>query len=469
MRKKKPKLIENVQLTGIADKGRVVGRDAEGQVVFVEGGVPGDVADIWVTSKRKGFQEGYVQTIQVYSPDRVAPACAHFGVCGGCKWQHLDYGAQIREKERVVYDALERIGKIDLGEKYPIQGAADIFYYRNKLEFTFCNKKWLTAEEIGAGETNQVNVVGFHKAGAFDKIVPISDCLLQAAPSNDIRNFVRDFADEHGYTFYDPKAQQGWLRNMVVRVTTLGQVMVILSINSGNDKAIPVLLDALREKFPAITSLYFCINPKKNDFLLDLDMQLYAGLPYIEEQLDHIRYRIGPKSFFQTNTRQAESLYRIVRDFAGLTGTENVYDLYTGLGSIALYLAGHSRQVVGVEEISAAIADARENALLNGIENVQFYAGDVKDIVSPEFMRQHGRPDVLVTDPPRAGMHPKVIDILLELESPVIVYVSCNPSTQARDLQLLAEKYDVAKVQPVDMFPHTHHIENVALLRLKNR
>lgn len=469
MRKKKPKLIENVQLTGIADKGRVVGRDAEGQVVFVEGGVPGDVADIWVTSKRKGFQEGYVQTIQVYSPDRVAPACAHFGVCGGCKWQHLDYGAQIREKERVVYDALERIGKIDLGEKYPIQGAADIFYYRNKLEFTFCNKKWLTAEEIGAGETNQVNVVGFHKAGAFDKIVPISDCLLQAAPSNDIRNFVRDFADGHGYTFYDPKAQQGWLRNMVVRVTTLGQVMVILSINSGNDKAIPVLLDALREKFPAITSLYFCINPKKNDFLLDLEMQLYAGLPYIEEQLDHIRYRIGPKSFFQTNTRQAESLYRIVRDFAGLTGTENVYDLYTGLGSIALYLAGHSRQVVGVEEISAAIADARENALLNGIENVQFYAGDVKDIVSPEFMRQHGRPDVLVTDPPRAGMHPKVIDILLELESPVIVYVSCNPSTQARDLQLLAEKYDVAKVQPVDMFPHTHHIENVALLRLKNR
>ncbi|MDP4712092.1 MAG: 23S rRNA (uracil(1939)-C(5))-methyltransferase RlmD [Saprospiraceae bacterium] len=469
MRKKKPKLIENVQLTGIADKGRVVGRDAEGQVVFVEGGVPGDVADIWVTSKRKGFQEGYVQTIQVYSPDRVAPACAHFGVCGGCKWQHLDYGAQIREKERVVYDALERIGKIDLGEKYPIQGAADIFYYRNKLEFTFCNKKWLTAEEIGAGETNQVNVVGFHKAGAFDKIVPISDCLLQAAPSNDIRNFVRDFADEHGYTFYDPKAQQGWLRNMVVRVTTLGQVMVILSINSGNDKAIPVLLDALREKFPAITSLYFCINPKKNDFLLDLEMQLYAGLPYIEEQLDHIRYRIGPKSFFQTNTRQAESLYRIVRDFAGLTGTENVYDLYTGLGSIALYLAGHSRQVVGVEEISAAIADARENALLNGIENVQFYAGDVKDIVSPEFMEQHGRPDVLVTDPPRAGMHPKVIDILLELESPVIVYVSCNPSTQARDLQLLAEKYDVAKVQPVDMFPHTHHIENVALLRLKNR
>jgi 23S rRNA (uracil1939-C5)-methyltransferase len=469
MRKKKPKLIENVQLTGIADKGRVVGRDAEGQVVFVEGGVPGDVADIWVTSKRKGFQEGYVQTIQVYSPDRVAPACAHFGVCGGCKWQHLDYGAQIREKERVVYDALERIGKIDLGEKYPIQGAADIFYYRNKLEFTFCNKKWLTAEEIGAGETNQVNVVGFHKAGAFDKIVPISDCLLQAAPSNDIRNFVRDFADGHGYTFYDPKAQQGWLRNMVVRVTTLGQVMVILSINSGNDKAIPVLLDALREKFPAITSLYFCINPKKNDFLLDLEMQLYAGLPYIEEQLDHIRYRIGPKSFFQTNTRQAESLYRIVRDFAGLTGTENVYDLYTGLGSIALYLAGHSRQVVGVEEISAAIADARENALLNGIENVQFYAGDVKDIVSPEFMEQHGRPDVLVTDPPRAGMHPKVIDILLELESPVIVYVSCNPSTQARDLQLLAEKYDVAKVQPVDMFPHTHHIENVALLRLKNR
>lgn len=469
MRKKKPKLIENVQLTGIADKGRVVGRDAEGQVVFVEGGVPGDVADIWVTSKRKGFQEGYVQTIQVYSPDRVAPACAHFGVCGGCKWQHLDYGAQIREKERVVYDALERIGKIDLGEKYPIQGAADIFYYRNKLEFTFCNKKWLTAEEIELGETNQVNVVGFHKAGAFDKIVPISDCLLQAAPSNDIRNFVRDFADEHGYTFYDPKAQQGWLRNMVVRVTTLGQVMVILSINSGNDKGIPVLLDALREKFPAITSLYFCINPKKNDFLLDLEMQLYAGLPYIEEQLDHIRYRIGPKSFFQTNTRQAESLYRIVRDFAGLTGTENVYDLYTGLGSIALYLAGHSRQVVGVEEISAAIADARENALLNGIENVQFYAGDVKDIVSPEFMEQHGRPDVLVTDPPRAGMHPKVIDILLELESPVIVYVSCNPSTQARDLQLLAEKYHVAKVQPVDMFPHTHHIENVALLRLKNR
>jgi len=469
MRRKKPKFIENIQLTGIADKGRVVGRDAEGQVVFVEGAVPGDIADVWVTGKRKGFQEGFVETIKVPSPDRVAAACAHFGVCGGCKWQNLDYSAQIQQKEKVVYDALERIGKIDIGHKYPIQGAADIFHYRNKLEFAFCNKKWLTVEEIAAGDTNQVNVAGFHKAGAFDKIIPISECLLQAEPSNAIRNFVRDFSDARGYTFYDPKAQQGWLRNMIVRVTTLQQVMVILSINSGNDKAIPVLLDALREKFPGITSLYYCINPKKNDFLLDLDMHLYAGLPYIEEQLDHIRYRIGPKSFFQTNTRQAESLYRIVRDFAGLTGTENVYDLYTGLGSIALYLAGDSRQVVGVEEIPAAIQDAGENARLNGIENVQFYAGDVKDILSPEFIVQHGRPDLLVTDPPRAGMHPRVVDILLQLESPAIIYVSCNPSTQARDLQLLSEKYRVIKTRPVDMFPHTHHIENVALLQLNNR
>ncbi len=467
MRKRKPKLVEKVRLTGIADKGRVVGRDEEGQVVFVEGAVPGDLADVLVLRKRKGFQEGIAKTIHEYSSDRVEPRCSHFEFCGGCKWQHLDYGAQVAHKEKVVYDALERIGKIDIAEKYPIKGAEYTFYYRNKLEFAFCNKKWLTPAEISAGESNEENVAGFHIAGAFDKIIPISECFLQDEPSNAIRNFVRDFADRQGYTFYDPRAQKGWMRNMVVRVTTLGQVMVIMSINDGNEKAIPVLMNAIKEAFPQITSLYYCVNAKKNDFLLDLDMHLFAGLPYIEEKLDHVRYRIGPKSFFQTNTRQAENLYRIVRDFACLQGTENVYDLYTGLGSIALYLAGGAKQVVGVEEIEAAIDDARENAALNEIDNVTFYAGDVKDILSEEFIEKHGKPDLLVTDPPRAGMHPKVIDILLQLESPSVIYVSCNPSTQARDLQLLSEKYRVVKVQPVDMFPHTHHIENVALLQLK--
>ena len=467
MSRRKPKLVEKVHLTGIADKGKVVGRDSEGQVIFVEGAVPGDVADVLVLRKKKGFQEGIAKTIHSYSSDRIEPRCTHFEFCGGCKWQHLDYKAQLAHKEKVVYDALERIGKIQIEQKYPIQGADEIFHYRNKLEFAFCNKKWLTPEEIGSGASNEENVAGFHIAGAFDKIIPISECFLQPEPSNAIRNFIRDFADRQGYTFYDPRAQNGWLRNMIVRVSTLGQVMVILSINSGNDKAIPVMLGALKEAFPEITSLYYCINAKKNDFLLDLDMELFSGLPYIEEKLDHVKYRIGPKSFFQTNTRQAENLYRIVREFADLKGSENVYDLYTGLGSIALYLAGQAGKVVGVEEIAAAIDDAGENAHLNGMDNVQFYAGDVKDILSEAFIQKHSKPDILVTDPPRAGMHPKVIDILLQLESPSIVYVSCNPSTQARDLQLLSEKYRVVKVRPVDMFPHTHHIENVALLQLK--
>ncbi len=462
--KKKRIVAENIVLTGLADKGKCIGRMTDGMAAFVEGGVPGDVVDIQVLKKKSGYCEGVVVAFREQSPDRVDPFCAHFGVCGGCKWQHLSYEAQLRYKQEVVENAFRHLAKVPVGQFLPIIGGDPDRYYRNKLEFTFANRRWLTAEEMSAGVPSEEDVLGFHRPGAFDKIVDIDQCYLQEDPSNAIRHFVRDTSRRMGLTFYDVRRHEGFLRNLIIRRAATGEVMVILSLKYEDTDWRISLLDALLARFPEITSCHYCINGKVNDSLADQEIHTYAGKGYIEDRLGDVRFRIGPQSFFQTNTRQAERLFEVVRAFAGLQGSENVYDLYTGLGSIALFLARHCRAVTGIEEIAAAIEDARTNAAFNGIDNCRFYAGDVRDILTPEFAAAHGRPDLLVTDPPRSGMHTDVTQMLLELAAPRLIYVSCNPATQARDLQILSPKYEVVRVQPVDMFPHTHHIENVALL-----
>ncbi len=463
--KRKP-LLHRIHLTGIADKGKAVGRAADGRVVFVDRAVPGDVVDVQVTKKRKDYYVGFATHWHEYSPERVAPFCAHFGMCGGCKWQHLEYEAQLRYKQEVVQQAITRIGKVAPQEFLPIIGAEQTHYYRNKLEYSFSSKRWLTREEIDSGVSNEMPVAGFHALGSFDKVIDITHCYLQPEPSNSLRLAVKEIALRLQMPFYDMKRHHGFLRNMVVRTSSLGQTMVILAFGQKDMMRIEAMLDELAQRFPQLTSLYYCINEKRNDFLLDLDMVCYYGQSYIEEQLGHVRFAIGPKSFFQTNTEQAKKLYDVAASFSGLTGQQMVYDLYTGIGSIALYVAGRARHVVGIEEVAAAIEDARANALRNAIDNCTFYAGDVKDYLSPDFARQHGRPHVIITDPPRAGMHQDVVHTLLELAAPRIVYVSCNPATQARDLQLLSQKYRLVRVQAVDMFPHTHHIESVAQLDL---
>ncbi|HMQ49945.1 MAG TPA: 23S rRNA (uracil(1939)-C(5))-methyltransferase RlmD [Saprospiraceae bacterium] len=466
-KKYKQQILSKVTFTGIADKGQCVGRDEEGRVVFVENVVPGDVADVLVLRKRKGIMQGVPTHIYQYSPDRVNPFCQHYGVCGGCKWQDLSYEAQLRHKQKVVEDAIYRIAKITDAEMLPILGGASTRYYRNKLEFSFSNRRWLTREEIEAGLPNEENVLGFHRAGAFDKVVDVKHCWLQYEPSNELRNGIKAIAIEQGLSFHDAKVHEGFMRQSMFRITSLGEILVLLGFHQNDTERIHTFLEAVLNKFPQITTLCYCINPKVNDYLFDLDMHTYHGPGFVRERLGHVHFKVGPKSFFQTNTQQAEVLYQVAADFAQLKGTENVYDLYTGIGSIALFIAKNCRQVVGIEEIPEAIEDALENAALNGITNARFYAGDVKDLLTTEFAAQHGKPDLLITDPPRAGMHPKVVQMLLELESPRMVYVSCNPATQARDLLLLAEKYRLVRFQPVDMFPHTHHIENVALLELK--
>lgn len=467
-RGRKRKILENIAITGIADKGKGVGRTLDGQVIFVEEVAPGDVVDVLVTRKKSGFMEGKPTQYRQYSADRVTPFCEHYGVCGGCKWQHLSYEAQLRHKHETVEHAIRRIGKVEVQEFFPILPADPTVYYRNKLEFAFSNWRWLTKEEIASGiPLERQRGLGFHRPGEFDKIVNVNHCWLQAEPSNAIRNAVRDIAIAQDLSFFDNKYKHGFLRSMMVRTSSIGETMLLFSFFENDQAKITNFLNAVVENFPIITTVIYCINTKVNDFLLDLDMLTFAGKGYIEEQLGHVRFKIGPKSFFQTNTYQGKKLYDIAVTFADLQGGENVYDLYTGVGSIALYVAKNARQVVGIEEIEAAIVDARANAALNNIANAVFYAGDVKDILTPAFVEKYGKPDVLITDPPRAGMQPQVVDMLLQMETPKMVYVSCNPATQARDLQLLSTKYNVIKIQPVDMFPHTHHIESVALLHLK--
>ncbi|MEM1318709.1 MAG: 23S rRNA (uracil(1939)-C(5))-methyltransferase RlmD [Bacteroidota bacterium] len=468
MGKKKKKIVERVTITGIADKGRSVGRDEEGQVLFVDRVAPGDVVDVMVLKKKNGYMEGIPKVFHTYSEDRVDPFCQHYGVCGGCRWQHVSYEAQLVNKEQVVRHTLKRIGKVKIEQFFSILPSDPITYYRNKMEFTFSNKRWLTRKEIDEGVSNFEDVLGFHRPGAFDKIVNIKHCFLQEEPSNHVRNTLRQIAHDQSLTFFDLRNKAGFLRNVMVRITTTGEIMLILSFFEEDVEKRTAYLDEILKQLPEVTSLHYCINGKPNDFILDLDIHTYKGPGFIEEMLGDVRFQIGPKSFFQTNTRQAVRLFNVVRDFADLQGTENVYDLYTGIGSIALYLAKSCKQIVGIEEVEMAIKDAKINSKLNGIENTIFYAGDVREILGKEFAEKHGRPDVLITDPPRAGMHKNVVRILLKLEAPKIVYVSCNPATQARDLNLLSAKYDVIKVQPVDMFPHTHHIETVALLQLRS-
>ena len=491
-----PIIWENIALTGIADKGKAVGRqanDPSGKVVFVEGGVPGDVADVHIFKSKKEFAEGKVVRVVQPSPDRVTAFCEHFGVCGGCKWQYLAYPAQLRHKQQTVDDALRRLGKLEVGTLLPIIGAhtptdtSDLLdgtrYYRNKLEFSFSSKRWmleaeretdrLAAEAAEADPDTTYEApeekggLGFHRAGSFEKVVDIDHCYLQPDPSNALRNSVRDFALEHNYPFYAPKSHTGWLRNMMVRTSSLGEVMVMMCFSGSiPDAERDALMAHLVAHFPNVTSWVYVMNGKRNDTVFDLPVHTYAGRDHIFEQLGSVRYKVSPKSFFQTNTAQALELYRIVANFADLKGSENVYDLYTGTGSIACFVAHTAANVVGIEEVDMAVTDARENAALNDLHNVTFYTGDVKNILTPEFATQHGKPDVVITDPPRAGMHENVVRTLLALAAPRIVYVSCNPATQARDMALLTEKYRIVKVQPVDMFPQTHHIESVALLEL---
>ena len=450
----------------MADRGKGVGRTEDGKVVFVAGVAPGDVVDL-VAKRMKKVYEGTVQQFRSYSTERVKPVCSHFGLCGGCKLQHIQYAKQLEFKQLEVENALKRIGKVEVGEILPIIGAEKQTYYRNKLEFSFSAKRWLTNEEINTDISNRVNVLGFHPLGSYDKVIDLNHCHLQYEPSNEIRNTVREIAKENNLSFYDAYAQVGFMRQLMVRITSLGEIMLIVSVLNKDTKKLFPLLDEMVKRLPAITSLYYCINDKKNDYMYDLDMEHYHGTKEVEDVLGAIRFKIGPKSFFQTNTEQAVALYQTIVDFADFKGTENVYDLYTGIGSIALFIAKHCQQVVGIEEIEAAIEDAKKNAALNKIDNTIFYAGDVKNILTDAFAKKHGKPDILITDPPRAGMHPKVVKMLLTLEVPTLIYVSCKPSTQARDLEILSEKYEVVKTRAVDMFPHTPHIENVALLKLK--
>jgi 23S rRNA (uracil1939-C5)-methyltransferase len=466
-RRKELPLLEKVRITDIAAEGNAIAR-VNNLVVFVPMLIPGDVADIQVIRKRKKFLEGKVVRFHEYSPDRIAPQCSHFGICGGCRWQHLPYELQLKYKEKQVRDNLERIGKIDLPPINRILGSPDEYLYRNKLEFTFSDKRWFTAEEVASGvPLGKENALGFHIPGLFDKVLDIDWCHLQPEPSNAIRKAVRQYSIENGLDFFDLREQKGLLRNLIVRNTLTGKVMVIVVFFREDEAKRKGLLDFLISAFPEVTSLMYIINQKKNDSLNDQEPVLYHGDDHISEEMDGLIFRIGPKSFYQTNTRQALVLYRVAAQLAGLTGSETVYDLYTGTGTIANFVARSAHKVIGIEYVEEAVSDARINSQLNNILNTSFFAGDMKDILTPAFMAVHGRPDVIITDPPRAGMHEDVVKTILMAGAGRIVYVSCNASTQARDIQILSTDYRVEAVQPVDMFPHTHHVENVVLLKRK--
>lgn len=469
--KKQLPLLERVTITGVAAEGKAVAK-VEDLVIFVPYVVPGDVVDLQIKRKKNKYAEAEAVHFHEYAERRAVPFCRHYGVCGGCKWQVLPYDEQIRYKQQQVEDNLRRIGKIELPPVSSILGSEKTKYYRNKLEFTFSDKRWLTAEEIRQEvKYEQMNAVGFHIPGAFDKVLAIEECYLQDDISNRIRNAIRDYAYLHGYSFGNLRTQEGMLRNLIVRTSSTGELMVILICRiTDAGKEQEKMMEMLRfvgDSFPEITSLLYVINNKCNDTINDLDVRVFRGNDHIFEEMEGLRFKIGPKSFYQTNSEQAYKLYCVARDFAGLTGSELVYDLYTGTGTIANFVARRANRVIGIEYVPEAIEDAKTNAEINGIDNTLFYAGDMKDILTADFIERHGRPDVIITDPPRAGMHQDVIDAILFAKPHRIVYVSCNPATQARDLQLLDEAYRITRVQPVDMFPHTHHVENVVLLELR--
>lgn len=466
-KKNKPELL-GVTVADMAAEGKSICR-VDDQVVFVTGAVPGDVVDIQITKKRSNYSEGFITRFHEYSPMRIEPFCSYFGKCGGCKWQFIPYEKQVEYKQREVVNNLRRLGHVELPEPMPILPSVKNREYRNKLEFTYSAKRWLTSEELADPEVSKTPGVGFHVPGLFDKVVDIKECHLQGEPSNSIRNWTRDYAFANGLTFYDLRERVGLLRNITIRTASTGDVMVILAFGEDQPEQIGKMLEALKEAFPMVTSLMYVVNTKANDTITDLDIKCYAGDPYITEQMGDVKFRVGPKSFYQTNSEQAHRLYDVAKEFAGLTGNEVVYDLYTGTGTIANYVARDAKKVIGIEYVPEAIEDAKVNSKINGIENTEFFAGDMKDVLTLDFISRHGEPDVMIVDPPRAGMHPDVVDTILKAAPKKVVYVSCNSATQARDIHLMGAMYKVSALRPVDMFPHTHHVESVVLLsRLPN-
>ena len=464
-KEKKPAILENVIIIDAGAEGKCIAR-VNDIVIFVEHVVPGDVVDLQITRKKSNYREAKPIKFHHYSEKRMEPVCEHFGVCGGCKWQNLKYPEQLFYKQKQVTDNLKRLGKIELPEILPIIPSKKTEFYRNKLEFTFSNKKWLTEEEIKSGQTfDNKNALGFHIPKMFDKIIDIKNCHLQASPSNDIRNSIKAFALENNLSFFDIRNQEGLMRNLIIRTSIKGELMVLMVFYYEDREKRENLLNYIAKEFPAITSLLYVINPKKNDTIFDLDIQTYKGRDHILEEIEGLNFKISAKSFFQTNSEQAYELYKITRDFAEIKEHEIVYDLYTGTGSIANFVARKAKKVIGIEYIPQAIDDAKLNSSLNNITNTAFYAGDIKDVLNDDFIKRNGKPDIIITDPPRAGMHTDVVEKILEIGPERVVYVSCNAATQARDLALMDSKYKVRKIQPVDMFPHTHHVENVVLLK----
>lgn len=466
-KRKELPIVEGLEITGVAAEGKSIARWND-LVVFIPYGAPGDVADVKIDRKKHSFAEGHIVNLIKPSEVRVEPFCSHFGVCGGCKWQHLPYPTQLACKQQQVTDALQRIAKVELPEINAILGSANTQFYRNKLEFTFSCKSWLTFEQLqSAEEFTDRNAVGFHIPGSFDKVLNIDKCWLQDNVSNEMRNFIRSYTLSKGYTFYDIKNNHGLMRTMVVRTASTGEIMLVVVFGENDKEAINDVMTAIYEKFPQITSLMWVVNTKVNDSLTDQTFELWKGRDYIEEEMEGLKFRIGPKSFYQTNSPQAYELYKVARRMAHLTGNELVYDLYTGTGTIANFVSSKARKVVGIEYVPEAIEDAKLNSRVNGIDNTLFYAGDMKDVLTDGFVAEHGRPDVMIIDPPRAGMHEDVVKVILNAAPKRLVYVSCNPATQARDIAMLDCKYKVEEVQPVDMFPHTHHVENVVALTLR--
>lgn len=478
-KKKELPVLEGIKISGVAAEGKSLARvkwrpeDEKEIVVFIPYGAPGDVADVKIDRKKHSFAEGHIVELKKPSALRIEPKCKHFGLCGGCKWQHLPYAEQLKFKQQQVEDALTRIAKVELPTIFPILGSKNIWAYRNKMEYTFSNRRWRTWEELQSGEefTDSNNALGFHIPGAFDKVLPIECCYLQDDLGNRIRNYIFALAEQRGYSFYDIKNNHGLLRTLMIRIASTGEVMVCLSFGENDSEKIAKVMDAVGEEFPEITSLVYTVNEKLNDSISDLEIFTWRGRDYLTEEMEGLKFRVNAKSFYQTNSLQAYELYKTARRMAGLESSVGekplVYDLYTGTGTIANFVARHCSQVIGIEYVPEAIEDAKLNSRVNGIENTLFYAGDMKNILTDAFVEEHGRPDVMIIDPPRAGMHEDVVSVILNAEPDVIVYVSCNPSTQARDLSLLDCKYQVTEVQPVDMFPHTHHVENVVRMERK--
>lgn len=459
--------MEGVQIADVAAEGKSIAR-VNDMVLFVPFGAPGDIVDVKVDKKKRSYAEGHIVRMVEPSPRRVEPMCEHFGVCGGCKWQHIPYEDQLKYKRNQVCDALTRIAKVELPEVNPILGSRQTTCYRNKLEYTFSNKCWITFEDMRSGkEFPDRNALGFHIPGAFDKVLDIKKCWLQDNLSNEIRLFIRQYALSKGYSFYDIKAQEGFMRTLMVRIASTGEIMLIVVFGRPDQEAIEDVMAAVAERFPQITSLLYVVNQKVNDTIGDQEVVTYRGRDYINEEMEGLTFRIGPKSFYQTNSRQAYELYKVARSMARLKEDDLVYDLYTGTGTIANFVAKGVKKVIGIEYVPEAIEDAKLNSKLNGIDNTLFFAGDMKDVLTDSFINEHGRPDVMIIDPPRAGMHEDVVAVILNARPERIVYVSCNPATQARDLAMMDSLYKVEEVQPVDMFPHTHHIENVVRLSLR--